>query len=85
MGNLQCTPKQDINQAVQSKRDIGDKFYKGRVAERVFKLLYNALSINFETHSNNFFIITTLEEYQIIAVLKAEQNKTSTSNQRVID
>lgn len=55
MGNLQCTPKQDINQAVQSKRDIGDKFYKGRVAERVFKLLYNALSINFETHSDNFF------------------------------
>lgn len=42
MANLQCAPKQEINQAVQSKRDIGDKFNKGRVAEHVLKLLYNA-------------------------------------------
>lgn len=40
-----CSPKQEINQPVQSKRDIADEFCKGRV-ERVFKLLYNAFSIN---------------------------------------
>lgn len=73
MGNLLCTPKQEINQAVQSKLDIRDKFYKGRVAERVFKLLYNAMSINFFGRCSDIFIYNFHYKFHdYIASLKAE-------------